>query len=176
MRLHTQYILRAVAILVLSFLLRIVPAFALQPPQLNVAPGQEYTSSTRMYQAAPTIERTRAGRLWAAWVSGGPDEGPFNYVLLVTSTDDGKSWSDAELIIDPPGNVAASDPRLWYDQRGRLWLFWSQGYAASDGRDGVWATIAEHPDVTSPSWSQPIRIADGRIGGKSIILKDGEWL
>jgi hypothetical protein len=28
------------------------------------------------------------------WVSGGPDEGSFNYVLLVTSSDDGKSWSE----------------------------------------------------------------------------------
>src|SRR5437763_1550435 len=75
------------------------PDVALQPPPVNTAPNQQYSPSTRMYQAAPTIERTRGGRFWAAWVSGGPDEGPFNYVLLVTSTDDGKSWSDAKLVI-----------------------------------------------------------------------------
>src|SRR6266852_5939163 len=145
MRFHVQHFPTGAAALALSTCLSIVPVlvaqnqqtdprckpypdFALQPQRLNIAPGPEYAPSTRMYQAAPTIERTRTGRLWAAWDSGGPDEGPFNYVLLTTSDDDGNSWSSIKLVIDPSGNVAATDPRLWYDERGRLWLFWSQGY------------------------------------------------
>jgi hypothetical protein len=183
----------AAAALIVSVCLRIVPGLvaqnqqadqrckpypdvALQPLPSNGAPGPEYAPSTRMYQATPTVERTRNGRLWAAWVSGGPDEGPLNYVLLATSEDDGKSWSNAKLVIAASGNVAATDPRLWYDDRGRLWLFWSQAYAASDGRNGVWAIVGENPEVPSPSWSQPVRIADGDIGGKPIITANGQWL
>ena len=150
------------------------PEFALQPAPINAAPGSEYAPSTRMYQAVPTIERTRTGRMWAAWTSGGPGEGPFNYVIVATSDDDGNTWSDAKLVIDPPGYVEASDPRLWYDNRGRLWLFWSQAYVLSDGREGVWAIASDNPDSPAPTWSEPVRIADGTVGGKPIILKNGQ--
>ena len=114
--------------------------------------------------------------MWAAWTSGGPDEGPFNYVIVATSEDDGNTWSDAKLVIDPPGNVEAGDPRLWYDNRGHLWLFWSQAYVLSDGREGVWAIASDNPDSLAPAWSEPVRIADGTVGGKPIILKNGQWL
>jgi hypothetical protein len=151
------------------------PDVAPQPPVVNTAPGQEYAPSTRMYQATPTVERTRNGRLWAAWVSGRPDEGPFNYVILSTSEDDGNSWSDAKLVIDPPGNISASNPRLWRDDSDRLWLFWTQAYAAAI-RGSVWAIVADNPESARPTWSPPIRIADGSVGGKPVILKNGDWL
>ena len=54
------------------------PDFALQAPPINTLPGPEYTSSTRMYQAAPGIERTANGRLWAVWMAGGAWEEPFS--------------------------------------------------------------------------------------------------
>ena len=55
----------------------------------------------RIWQGIPGIERSQGGRLWAAWYSGGETEGPDNYVLVVTSSDDGKSWSEPLLVIDP---------------------------------------------------------------------------
>ncbi|HEV2750042.1 MAG TPA: sialidase family protein [Gemmatimonadales bacterium] len=128
-----------------------------------------------MYQAGPTIERTRNGRLWAAWTSGGPDEGPFNYVLLTSSDDGGHTWSEARLVIDPPGNVSASSPLLWYDDGGRLWLFWTQGYADAVG-SRVWAIVADNVDSAAPTWSRPMRIADGRVSGKPLVVANGAWL
>lgn len=62
------------------------------------------------------------------WYSGGTNEGPENYVVLVTSSDDGETWSPIQLVIDPAGYVRACDPNLWVDPRGRLWLFYAQSY------------------------------------------------
>ena len=39
------------------------PDFALQPTPVNTSPGSEYASSTRVYQAIPSIERAEKGRL-----------------------------------------------------------------------------------------------------------------
>lgn len=152
------------------------PDFALQPPPINTSPGPEYASWTRMYQAIPGIERAPNGRLWAIWTAGDTDEGPSNYVLLVTSTDDGKSWSEPKLVIDPPGNVHAWLPCLWIDPLGRLWLFWSQDYGRWDGRGGVWAIVTQNPDSESPAWSKPRRLADGRALNKPTVLTSREWL
>ncbi len=129
-----------------------------------------------MYQATPTIERTRNGRLWAAWVSGGPDEGPFNYVILSTSEDGGNTWSDAKLVIDPPGNISASNPRLWRDDSGRLWALLDASVYAAAIRGHVWAIVADNPESASPTWSPPTVIADGNVGGKPVIVKTGQWL
>jgi hypothetical protein len=153
------------------------PDFALLPAPLNTAPGAEYAEWARAYQGMPGIERMDNGRLWAAWTSGGVNEGPNNYIVLVTSTDDGRTWSRPVLVIDPPGNVAAFVPILWRDPEGRLWLFWNQGYGAWwDGRGGAWAVVADGADTGNPAWGKPGRIADGWIGGKPTVTRSGEWL
>lgn len=121
---------------------------ALVPPVLNSAPGAKYADGTRIFQGIPGIERAANGRLWATWYAGGPDEpgeGPGNYVVLVSSDDDGKSWSTPQLVIDPAGPVRAYDPCLWIDPTGRLWLFWAQSFGWWDGRSGVWAVTTDRP-------------------------------
>lgn len=153
------------------------PDLALIPPSLNLNPGPEYAEWTRSYQGMPSIERMANGRLWAAWTSGGINEGPANYVVVVTSTDDGRSWSKPILTIDPPGNVTAFVPILWRDPNDRLWLFWNQGYGAWwDGRGGAWATAAQRAESSNPQWGEIHRIADGWLGGKPIVLQTGDWL
>jgi hypothetical protein len=70
---------------------------ALTPVRPNFSPGREYADDTRLFQGIPGLERAPNGRLWAVWYAGGPDEpteGPGNYVVIVTSKDDGKTWSD----------------------------------------------------------------------------------
>jgi predicted neuraminidase len=151
------------------------PDFALQPPSVNTSPGPEYAASTRVYQGIPGIERTAKGHLWAAWTAGRTGEGP-HYVVVVASGDDGKSWSEPKLVIDPPGNVLAWCPTLWGDPRGRLWLFWSQGYGTWDGRGGVWAMVSDHPDDANPRWTRPRRLADGVAMNKPTVLSTGEWI
>lgn len=148
---------------------------ALDPAPLITSPGAEYADGTRKFQGIPGIERTRKGRLWAVWYAGGEGEGPANYVLLVTSGDDGRTWSPPRLVIDPKGFVRAYDPCLWIDPQGRMWLFWAQAAGWWDGRGGVWAAVTDNPDAESPSWSAPRRIANGVMMNKPTVVR-GQWL
>ena len=160
-----------------AFMESTYPDYPLHAAPVIMAPGPEYGSSTRVFQAMPTIERTRNGRLWAAWTAGGFTEGPDNYVVLVTSNDEGQTWSSARLVIDPPGNVGVKDPTLWYDPRGHLWLFFTQLYGGwIDNRGGVWAILTENADVDRPQWSTPRRLFDGFSLLKPTVLRGGAWL
>jgi hypothetical protein len=50
---------------VLLFLMQSDPA--MQPARVIVNPGEQYAAAARPWQGIPTLERTRKGRLWAAW-------------------------------------------------------------------------------------------------------------
>lgn len=165
----------------LSFFLAFLPAAAAEdaalepvPPQFD--PGPEYADKARVFQGIPGLERAQNGRLWVTWYAGGPGEGPENYVTLVTSGDDGRSWSKIQFVIDPPGDVRAFDPCLWTDPAGRMWLFWAQGFSHYDGRAGVWCIVTENPGDEKPAWSEPRRISDGIMMNKPTVLADGTWM
>jgi predicted neuraminidase len=152
---------------------------ALIPVKPNFAPGPEYADNTRLFQGIPGLERARNGRLWAVWYAGGPDEpteGPGNYVVLVTSTDDGKTWSGPKIVIDPPGDVRAYDSTLWHDPQGRMWLFWAQSSHKWDGRSGVWAMHTSNSGDGQPRWSEPRRLCHGIMMNKPTVRKNGDWL
>jgi hypothetical protein len=149
---------------------------ALDPAPVIVPPGPEYADATRLFQGIPGIERSRKGRLWAVWYAGGDNEGPENYVVVVTSGDGGRSWSKPKLVVDPRWLVRAYDPCLWTDPKGRLWLFWAQAAVKWDGRGGVWAIMTANPDSPDPKWSAPRRIADGVMMNKPTVARDGRWL
>ena len=156
---------------------------ALQPPPVNCSPGSKYANTNRHWQGIPGIERSKNGRLWVVWYSGGDivpqfknAEGPDNYIVLVTSKDNGQSWSAPKLVIDPPGPVRAFDPVLWHDPLGRLWLFWSQSYDWFDGRVGLWCIVTENSDSVNPTWSQPRRLCNGIMMNKPTVLQNGDWL
>lgn len=151
-------------------------AISLEPPTINTAPGPEYRGENRIFQGIPGIERSPGGRLWATWYGGGDTEGPDNFVMLVTSADNGESWSGLRLVIDPEGEVRAFDPCLWVDPSGVMWLFWAQAYHFWDGRGGVWGIHTSNPDDPKPEWSAPVRIADGVMMNKPTALETGEWL
>lgn len=157
---------------------------ALDPVEINFAPGPEYGQAARKWQAAPGIERAPNWRLWATWVTGGRTEDENNHVVLVTSADNGKTWSEPVLVIDPPADIRAFDPCLWHDPLGRLWLFWTQTKGCHlawtetpyDGRAGVWCIRCGDSQTSSPRWSEPRRIANGTMLNKPIGLSTGEWL
>ena len=91
--------------------------------KINTNPGEEYTVSNRFWQGCPTIARTRGGRLFAGWYSGGTGEPhPDNYNLLIRSDDDGFSWNSPELVISgrPEDDIVAIDIQLWLDPDGKL--------------------------------------------------------
>ena len=147
---------------------------ALQPSPLNFAPGPEYADGVRMFQGIPGIERAPQGRLWATWYGGGVTEDHHNYILLVTSGDDGATWSPLKLIIDPDrdGPCRAFDPCPWLDPAGRLWLFWAERHKSVQ----LWAITTRNPDAEAPTWTKPRHIAEGIMMNKPLVTSKGEWL
>jgi hypothetical protein len=103
-------------------------------------------------------------------------ESPSSYVVLATSTDDGRTWSDLKLVIQPQRRVHTYDSCLWIDSQGRLWFFWTQSAGLQDGRMGVWAIVTRDPDSESPTWSEPRRLANGVMLNKPTVLKNRDWL
>ncbi|MFA6287235.1 MAG: sialidase family protein [Opitutaceae bacterium] len=149
---------------------------SLAPPPVILNPGGKYAACNRRWQGISGIERTASGRLYATWYTGGAGEGPENHVLVVQSEDDGLSWSEPVLVIDPPGVVRAYDPVLWIDPLGRLWLLWAQVHTFWNGRGGVWFVRCDDPDAERPAWTAPCRIANGVMMNKPFVRANGEWL
>ncbi|MBC2602698.1 sialidase family protein [Puniceicoccus vermicola] len=156
---------------------------ALDAPEIISSPGPEYQADKRPFQGIPTVERSPTGRLWAAWYAGGDWECWQNYVVVVTSDNDGCTWSDPRWVVAPGGTVRAFDPCLWMDPENRLWLFWAQSMAAKvpknlymDGRFGVWAMVCENHESNQPTWAAPRYIGDGIMMNKPTVLESGAWL
>jgi len=146
-------------------------------PPVNFQPGREYGPQARNYQGIPGIEKAPGGRLWAVWYAGKVWEDEYNYVVGATSGDDGKTWSDLKFAIDPDGDgpMRTSDPCLWLDPSGRLWLFWwlnGPGELATV----TMAMTTDNPDGESPQWSAPRVICKGVMLNKPIVARDGAWI
>ena len=144
-------------------------------PPVNFAPDEASNSDARKYQGIPTIERAPGGRLWAAWYAGPIHEDQFNYVMAATSGDDGATWSDLKFVINPDGDGPrrASDPCLWLDPTGKLWLFW---WMNGGGLHVTMSITTDNPDAESPIWTEPKALFPGVMINKPIVTKSGEWL
>jgi predicted neuraminidase len=162
---------------------------ALEPPVVNTHPGPEYADAVRPGNMIIGVERTPGGRLWACWVGNG--DSPNGYFLLASSDDDGKTWSQPRVAIDPTDEPVidalpevksplrsrrALVGNLWSDPLGRLWCFFDQSLGYFDGRGGDWYTRCDNPDAAEPIWSAPVRIADGCTLNKPTVLANGDWL
>jgi predicted neuraminidase len=159
------------------------PAFdldlSLEPPVVDTSPGPEYADEVRIGNMIIGVERTPQGRLWACWVGNG--DSPNGFFLLASSDDDGATWSKPRLVIDPTDPPSAPQRRalvgnLWTDPKGRLWLFFDQSLGYFDGRDGDWYIRCDDPDVDEPTWTEPVRFADGCTLNKPTVLSNGDWL
>jgi hypothetical protein len=155
-----------------------LPDLALQPPTVITEFGPDHVKSSRGAQGVPAIECAAGGRFWAAWYAGKGKRGvesPSSYVVLATSSDDGKTWNES-LVLQASKHCHTYDPCLWIDPTGRLWFYWAQSAGLQDGRMGVWAMTTEQPDREKPVWSEPRRIANGVMLNKPTALKNGDWL
>lgn len=159
-----------------------IAALALEAPVVNTNPGPEYDAERRPGNMVIGMDRTPKGRLWVAWVGNG--DSPNGFFMLATSDDDGKSWSQPRVVIDPQdGEVAgvayerrALVGNLWTDPLGRLWCFFDQSIGYFDGRAGDWYIRCDDPDAEEPQWTKPVRIADGCTLNKPTVLSNGDWL
>lgn len=86
---------------------------------------QQYNTSQRLWQGIPGIEISDKGRLFAVLYSGGTKEEFGNYCALITSDDDGLTWSEPVAVAYNGPASRCYDPCLWMDMLGRLWFIWS---------------------------------------------------
>jgi predicted neuraminidase len=155
---------------------------ALEPPVINTSPGPEYDAEKRPGNMVIGMDRTPKGRIWAAWVGNG--DSPNGFFMLATSDDDGKTWSKPRLVIDPQDGELhgvryerrALVGNLWTDPLGRLWCFFDQSLGYFDGRCGDWYIRCDNPDSDAPTWTAPVRFADGCTLNKPTVLSNGDWL
>jgi len=126
-----------------------------QPLKINTSPGPEWADGMRAKgQGVPTIERSPNGRLWVAFRSEYSKPQMERSVMLVTSEDDGETWSGPKLVIHENGeNASPFDPVLWHDPTGRLWFFWSQRPEFD-----VWAIQTDDSNPENPVWSRPEKL------------------
>ncbi len=153
---------------------------------INLSPGPEWVDGERAKgQGVPTIERTPEGRLWVAFRTEYSRPQLERSIVLITSDDDGRTWSDPKVVIHENGNeVSAFDPALWHDPDGRLWFFWCKRYYPdpefSDDSDyedfHTWAMMTDDSDAENPTWSEPRKLMEGVMLNKPLILSTGEWL
>lgn len=155
---------------------------SLEPPVINTYPGPEYDAEKRPGNMIIGMGRTPKGRIWAAWVGNG--DSPNGFFMLATSDDDGKTWSKPKVVIDPQDgelNGVRYERRalvgnLWTDPLGRLWCFFDQSLGYFDGRCGDWYIRCDNPDSDAPTWTAPVRFADGCTLNKPTVLSNGDWL
>jgi len=146
---------------------------ALEPATVLLNPWKQHIPPTKR-QGVPGIERTAQGRLWAVY--GRDVESTRNYQVLKYSDDDAQSWSEIKLMIMPQKGTRAMSPAIWIDPQNHLWLFWGQSFGLQDGRYGIWAIVADHPDGENPTWSAPRRLGEGIMLNKPTVLSNGDWL
>ncbi|MCC5938249.1 MAG: exo-alpha-sialidase [Lunatimonas sp.] len=161
----------------------------LNPPKLieEAEISKAHALGSRKFSGIPSIAVSPKGRMWAVWYTGiTPGEDLNNYVVLATSTDQGKTWKEV-LVIDPdgPGPVRAYDPEIWLAPDGKIKVFWAQAAAKRGGTwtlvtegtaAGVWALDIADPETDIPTWGEPKRLADGVMMCKPIVLSTGEWV
>ena len=126
----------------------------------------------RIWQGIPGIERTREGRLFVTFYSGGKEETYGNFCLLQKSDDDGKSWVTVAAA-DAGKEFRCYDPCVWIDPLGRLWFVWN---AMPGELYGAYASICEEPDAEKLRFGQPFRIGRDVMLNKPLVTKKGDWV
>ena len=132
---------------------------------------ERFTSKNRLWQGIPSIERSKGGRLFSTFYSGGITEMLGNFCVLVQSDDDGLTWSEPIAVAYAGEKYRCYDPCLWMDPLGRLWFTW--GVAPERAVYAVWC---EDPDAEVLQWSDVKKIGEDVMMNKPIVLSDGDWI
>lgn len=130
-----------------------------------------FYSEKRLWQGIPSIEKSRKGRLFASFYSGGTKEEYGNFCAVIKSDDDGKSWSEPVLVAYNGKSSRCYDSCLWIDPCGRLWFIWN-----TMPEFIAYASVCEDPDAEVLKWGKPFPIGNDVMLNKPTVLKDGRWL
>lgn len=127
----------------------------------------------RYWQGIPGVARTKSGRLFITFYSGGKGEELGNFCIVIMSDNDGKTWSDPVVAADVGKEKRCYDPCLWIDPLGRLWFIW----AVMPGEAyGTYASVCEDPDAEELIFGEPRKIGEDVMLNKPIVAKNGRWL
>jgi hypothetical protein len=170
------------ALITVALVLIALPGLAeerlfLAPARHAGPPLPSHAVTNRAFQGIPSMAVTSGGRLWATWYAGKtPGEDHNNYVVLSTSGDNGSTWKEV-LIVDPDegGPVRAYDPQLWMAPDGKLRLAWAQAIGHEGSVAGVWFLEIANPEAEQPEHGKPMRVTDGIMMCKPLVLSTGEW-
>lgn len=153
---------------------------ALLPAKVLINPPKDYHCVDKELQRTVTgMAVTNKGRIYTSYFTSAEHqrEDAGNHIMIFTSDDDAKSF-DLKMIIEPPfySHTRTYDSFPWIDDRGRLYIFYTQSYGSLDGREGVWEIHSDNPDDYEPLFTAPRRIFDGVVSSKPIIKENGDWL
>ena len=147
---------------------------------------RKYAPIHRAWQGIPSLERTAGGRLFSCFYSGNGKETFGNFVVLLCSDDDGKTWIDPVAVATGDWEQARGadsrcyDAELWCDPLGRLWFTWSYTEDAFEPEKHfykcVWGAICDDPDAETIVWSEPFKVGHNVMMCKPTVLSTGEWL
>ncbi len=123
---------------------------------------------------ASTVVETGTGDLLCAWFGGTEEKDPD--VGIWESRFTGGAWTYPERAAKV-GDRAHWNPVLFRDRDGNIYLFFKVGVDVI-----VWETWYMKSGDGGKTWTEPVELAPGDIGGrgpvknKPIILSDGTWL
>ncbi|MBQ7249028.1 MAG: exo-alpha-sialidase [Deltaproteobacteria bacterium] len=170
-------------------------------PFVNIRPDASSAEENRAWQGVPSIARTRGGRLYLAFMSGGiyePD--PRNCGIIQYSDDGGDTWSAPVAVLEskPADLIRVSDPEFWVDPDGALWLFWGEDpyeaglslptyeqvidmendseYHRLEAQNRVWCSVCRNPDDEETVWSEPRELFPGLMRNRPYVTPTGRWL
>ncbi len=146
-------------------------------PVVIFHPGPEYSAAYQNFGIAPSIASTPGGRLYCGFTTGGVGEGTDNFGVVMTSDDDGITWSPPYLVFDTDeeGPVRNDHVTVWTSPTGELWIMCSQYPERLRGNhSSLWAITSSNPDDDNPQWSSPRKIADEQhLLTTPAVLSDG---
>lgn len=165
------------------------------PKYIVMNPGEEVSEKYRAWQGCPTIARTKGGRLFAGWYTGGLLEPCIhNYNVLIKSDDNGETWSAPILAVysDYEKMHRNIDVQLWVDDKNRLWVMWTHSpyYETSTPATikepfdfdyhreftAVEAYVCNNPDANELIFEKPRVICGGFLRNKPIIRHNGDYI
>ena len=156
----------------------VLPAAFLMEGELDA----RFYRRNHMFYAAPSIGRSKGGRLFATWYSGGAMEPmleAFNIVAI--SDDNGLHWKEIFIGVgNPETKRQFVDMQCFTDPSGRFWLGWGLTNWAIPKKSPEhlewWAMTCDNADSDTPVFSEPIFIGYGFMRNQPTFLKDGRWI